>query len=406
MKEVDSKKSALTVLNKVCVVLPLSSPANSGSIADWYLKKICGIPFLIRNIFNIQRAGINSLIIYIRSEDPSLYRKLHDEKKISAKIIFETDISKIKQATKNHSILILSGEGLYTKNEIESGVIFTKQSEKPLTHPIARENMTETISQISLGKKISFPQSSDYHESHINFLPGKVDSRITKPEDFLIQHEKLLRNSGLGNDSFMDKTITRFFSRQLTRLFLKTPLTPNIITILSLLIGLISATFFLQGDYKNNLLGAGLLLLSSWIDCSDGEVARLKFLESKIGSKLDIICDNLVHFSVFLSIGIGLFQSTGKKIFLILGTLAVLGSLVSFLTLSSSIINQKEMASANTADSNNKNKLTENLVNRDFIYFLFLMSLIGRVDIFICLTAFGANIFAAYLIFAKKNPAL
>ena len=88
MREIDSKKSALTVLNKVCVVLPLSSPASSGSIADWYLKKICGIPFLIRNIFNIQRAGINSLIIYIRSEDPSLYRKLHDEKKISAKIIF------------------------------------------------------------------------------------------------------------------------------------------------------------------------------------------------------------------------------------------------------------------------------------------------------------------------------
>jgi len=81
MREIDSKKSALTVLNKVCVVLPLSSPASSGSIADWYLKKICGIPFLIRNIFNIQRAGINSLVIYIRAEDPFLYRKLRDEKK-------------------------------------------------------------------------------------------------------------------------------------------------------------------------------------------------------------------------------------------------------------------------------------------------------------------------------------
>ena len=404
MRELDSKKSALTASNKVCVVLPLSSPDNSGSIADWYLKKICGIPFLIRNILNIQRAGIDSLIIYSGTENTSLYKRLCDEKKITAKLTFETNIRKIKQATENHPTLILNGEALYTKQEIESGMIFTKQCDKSLAHPIDRENMTETISQMSLGKKISFAQSSDYHESRINFLPGKIDSQITKPGDFFIQHEKLLRNSGLGNDSFMDKTITRFFSRQLTRLFLKTPLSPNAITILSLLIGLISAAFFLQGDYKNNILGAGLLLFSAWIDCTDGEVARLKFSESKIGSKLDIICDNLVHFAVFFSIGMGLYQSAGKKYFLFLGTLAVFGSLVSFLILSLSIINQKEMASANTAYS--KNKLTDKLANRDFIYFLFFMSLLGRVDIFICLAAFGANIFAAYLTFSKVKSAL
>ena len=27
---------------------------------------------------------------------------------------------------------------------------------------------------------------------------------------------------------------------------------------------------------KNSIIGAGLLLLSAWIDCTDGEVARLK----------------------------------------------------------------------------------------------------------------------------------
>jgi hypothetical protein len=50
--------------------------------------------------------------------------------------------------------------------------------------------------------------------------------------------------------------------------------------------------------------------------------------------------------------------------------------------------------------------LTDNIANRDFIYFLFFMSLIGRVDIFICITAFGSNIFAAYLTFSKIKSAL
>ena len=204
----------------------------------------------------------------------------------------------------------------------------------------------------------------------------------------------------------MDKSVTRFFSRQLTKLFLKTPLSPNMITILSLFIGLISAIFFFQGSYQANVMGATLLLLSAWVDCTDGEIARLKFLESKVGARLDIICDNLVHFSVFFAIGMGLYQTSGNNIFILFGLLAVFGSLISFLFLSSSIIDNKKNASANTTNLKKKKTLTANLANRDFIYFLFFMSLVGRVDIFICVTAFGANIFAFYLSYLKIKSTL
>ena len=283
---------------------------------------------------------------------------------------------------------------------------FTNQSNEALAYPIDRETVAKTINQITLGNKVSPAQSSGDQNSCVNFLPGGNSSYISKPEDFLIQQKNLIQSSGLGNDSFIDKTITRFFSRQLTRLFLKTPLSPNMITILSLFIGLISAIFFIQGTHQNNMIGAGLLLLSAWVDCTDGEVARLKFLESRIGGVLDIICDNLVHFAVFFAIGMGLYQSTGNNIFVLLGALAVFGSLISFLLLSSSIIDKKEMASANTADPKKKNTLTDTLANRDFIYFLFFMSLIGRVDVFIYITAFGSNIFAAYLTYSKIKSTL
>ncbi|MCS5544877.1 MAG: hypothetical protein NZ731_02965, partial [Gammaproteobacteria bacterium] len=99
-------------------------------------------------------------------------------------------------------------------------------------------------------------------------------------------------------------------------------------------------------------------------------------------------------------------KSTGNNIFIFFGALAVFGSLVSFLILSSSIIDKKEKGSANTVDPKKKNTLTDNIANRDFIYFLFFMSLIGRVDIFICITAFGSNVFAAYLAYSKIKPPL
>ena len=406
MFKLDSKKPVLTVSEKVHAVLPLSPPATDWSTIDWYWKKICGIPFLMRNIINIQRAGIDSLIIYGNTDNTSLYRRLCKEKKITIKLTFETDIEKVIKVTMDYSVLILNSETLHTKQEIESSMSFTNQSNEASAYPIDRETVAETINQITLGNKVSPAQSSGAQNSRVNFLPGKNSSYISKPEDFLIQQKNLIQSSGLGNDSFMDKTITRFFSRQLTRLFLKTPLSPNMITILSLFIGLISAIFFIQGTHQNNMIGAGLLLLSAWVDCTDGEVARLKFLESRIGGILDIICDNLVHFAVFFAIGMGLYQSTGNNIFVLLGALAVFGSLISFLLLSSSIIDKKEMASANTADPKKKNTLTDTLANRDFIYFLFFMSLIGRVDVFIYITAFGSNIFAAYLTYSKIKSTL
>ena len=390
----------------ICVVLTLSRPSSNWSMVDWYWKKICGIPFLLRNILSLQRSGVNTLIIFSDSENTALRKKLSMENKLTVKLTFKTNITEVVRATKNHPTLILNGGALHTKQEIESGMNFTNQPDEELVYPINPSIMTEILNQIIMGNKVLLSPSSDGQESFVNFLPGKNESQINKPKDFLIQHKNLLQSCGLSNDSFMDKTITRFFSRQLTRLFLKTPLSPNMITILSLFIGLISAVFFLQGTHENSIIGAGLLLLSAWIDCTDGEVARLKFSESKIGGKLDILCDNLVHFSVFFAIGMGLYQSTENNIFMFFGLFAVFGSLVSFLILSSSIIEKKEKVSANTVDLKNKNTLTDNMANRDFIYFLFFMSLIGRVDIFICITAFGSNIFAIYLAYYKIKPLL
>ena len=85
MFKLDSKKPVLTVSEKVHGVLPLSPPATDWSTIDWYWKKICGIPFLMRNIINIQRAGIDSLIIYGNTDNTSLYRRLCKEKKITIK---------------------------------------------------------------------------------------------------------------------------------------------------------------------------------------------------------------------------------------------------------------------------------------------------------------------------------
>ena len=95
---------------------------------------------------------------------------------------------------------------------------------------------------------------------------------------------------------------------------------------------------FLSGHLFLGITGALLLLLSAWVDCTDGEIVRLKFMETPWGARFDICCDNLVHFFVFFSIGMGLFFATGNLLYILYGGLAIFGSLVAFMILSSNIV--------------------------------------------------------------------
>ncbi len=53
-------------------------------------------------------------------------------------------------------------------------------------------------------------------------------------------------------------------------------ITPNQITMLSILVGLVSFYYFFQGAAKNDLIGILLYQLSFLLDCVDGDLARLR----------------------------------------------------------------------------------------------------------------------------------
>ena len=74
-------------------------------------------------------------------------------------------------------------------------------------------------------------------------------------------------------DGFVDRYFNRKVSASLTPLFLRTGLSPNAITVLSMVIGLLAAASFGVGSYAAGLMGALLFQLSAIVDCCDGEVA-------------------------------------------------------------------------------------------------------------------------------------
>ena len=79
-----------------------------------------------------------------------------------------------------------------------------------------------------------------------------------------------------------------------------TRITPNILTLMSLLSGAAAGYMFFLGDVE---VGSGLYLGSYFFDALDGKVARLRGGGSVYGAWLDIAVDRLVFFFVVLGLG-------------------------------------------------------------------------------------------------------
>ncbi|BCD60571.1 MULTISPECIES: CDP-alcohol phosphatidyltransferase family protein [unclassified Nitratiruptor] len=84
---------------------------------------------------------------------------------------------------------------------------------------------------------------------------------------------------------------------QLTLFISKTKITPNQITIVSLLLGIFAAISFY---YECKLLSFLLLHLSFLFDCVDGQLARATKQFSKKGTFLDNISDRIVENGILL----------------------------------------------------------------------------------------------------------
>jgi len=70
--------------------------------------------------------------------------------------------------------------------------------------------------------------------------------------------------------------LIRFLSPPLTRILVKTPISANQVTTLSLFSGVAAAWFFAASDHRSVVIGAFLFVGCYVLDNCDGEVARLK----------------------------------------------------------------------------------------------------------------------------------
>lgn len=98
--------------------------------------------------------------------------------------------------------------------------------------------------------------------------------------------------------------------RPLAFIFVKatysTSITPNQVSSIAMLFGVIAGILFGFGTKNFVLAAAGFYLVCNILDCADGQIARLKGNGTKVGRIVDGFIDYVVSFAVYVGIGVGL----------------------------------------------------------------------------------------------------
>lgn len=106
-------------------------------------------------------------------------------------------------------------------------------------------------------------------------------------------------------DELLDFYVFRRLAAYVVRALAPTTVTPNQVTLIAGIVGTLSgpAVFYASvGPSWWLLVGAALLLASMVLDCSDGQLARIRGTSSMLGRVLDGIADMCVTTSIFVGL--------------------------------------------------------------------------------------------------------
>ncbi len=211
-------------------------------------------------------------------------------------------------------------------------------------------------------------------------------------------------------DGFVDRYFNRKISALLTRLFLQMGLSPNAITLLSLLIGLVAAGSFALGSYGAGIIGGLLFQLSAIVDCCDGEVARLTNRQSRFGRQLDLAADNVVHMAIFMGIAWGIYlqpEAVERSwLPLVLGAAAVVGNVLAFWLVPRALTLREQGAWSRPLETAWAELLLKNVTSRDFSVVLLIFALADKLEWFLWAAAIGVNVFWMIMAWVTRQSAI
>lgn len=126
----------------------------------------------------------------------------------------------------------------------------------------------------------------------------------------------------IETENIIDRVFYRPIGFRIALLLRSTSITPNMVTIFSIFVGVSVGFLFYPSNILYNLCGILLLIFANILDCVDGQLARLTGIKSAIGRILDGVAGDLWFASIYISLALRLSHQYGTYWFFLLTLLA------------------------------------------------------------------------------------
>jgi phosphatidylglycerophosphate synthase len=241
-----------------------------------------------------------------------------------------------------------------------------------------------------------FRQAAKLPHARAMSAPREAWQELSDSDGIRRAEARIVRSLRKDSDGYLAR-LDRSLSIALSRRLVRTPVTPNQVTTLSLALGLLGAALLTSADYWIALLGAVLLWSSCVLDGCDGEVARLKLLASTAGARFDQMADNVVHLATFVGIVVHVhrvhpeFDMRRPGLFLVAGVVLSM-ALVWWLILRRPDEGRSRL-----------DRILERIASRDYVYLILILVALQRLEWFVWAAAIGANLFWLIVWWASRR---
>jgi phosphatidylglycerophosphate synthase len=382
------------------VVFP-SDQGNQAPISP--TTSVLGLPFLRRVVLTAQRAGFSTILV--PTSDPSGIMPI-----LEGTLALAVTPSDMSAHIPPGKLVLLMSHVLPTQRslrwlldkpiQLDRAYLFGQVAAliEPSEAPASRSNLQDVFQGHGSFLELARACSNSVEDGDIEGLYP-----LTSVENLRDAERRLLRGLIKDTEGFMSRQVERRISLAITRRLVSTRMTPNAMTTVSVGIGLLGAPFFFSSEWIFQLMGALLFLSHSILDGCDGELARLRFQESRWGGTLDFWGDNVVHVAVFACMGIGWSLSLHEAWPLWVGVLPVVGTIGSawFVyrhTMQGANVTGPLFTSVVRSADSRLSHLMDSLARRDFIYLVAVLSAFGKASWFLVLSAIGTPIYLLILL--------
>ncbi|MGA7620988.1 CDP-alcohol phosphatidyltransferase family protein [Candidatus Binatus sp.] len=369
---------------------------------------VFGRPLLERLMINCERAGIKRFVVAAPRElYPDVARAMGRFKGSDSVSMVEsfTEILNHRNADglgidPSSPCVSFSGNLVIAKSQLARllnahasnprSVFRTVSTDRDQGGEIATGPIGEILKSAAGSTRLATPAAS--------LLPFALNGRPEDREEAELRLAKSIREESAHKDAPMARWVDRRISWRISYWLAQTRVTPNMVTVANTAFGLACGWMFSVPNYWMRLFAAIFFLISITIDGVDGELARLKMVESEFGGRLDVVTDNIVHVAVFVGLLIGCYRVDHSRAYLYLIPILLGGFMMCTYATWRAFKIRGEQAAA-WLDK------VDRWSGRDFAYLLVVLAMFNRLEYFAWGAAFGSYAFALVLIWITGRTA-